>query len=71
MIKTMNGKSAFPRARFRRRVLRDLILCGVVAKKNPTRWLCDDAARVISMLEVALQDARRSPASTQRKGTDG
>lgn len=60
MIKTMNGKSAFPRARFRRRVLRDLIRCGVVAKANPTRWLCDDAALVISMLELALADARKN-----------
>lgn len=41
-----------PHISFRRRVLRDLILCGRIAKKNPWRGLCDDAALILSILEA-------------------
>lgn len=41
-----------PHISFRRRVVRDLINCGRIAKQNPTRWLCDDAALILAVFEA-------------------
>lgn len=49
--------------RFTRRVIRDLKACGVDGcwmkdGKNPTRYLCDDAALVIERLHSMLMKER-------------